>query len=259
MITRAQIGLATLLLAGCAPEVEPPAVTFQASSSSIRLDEDGSASVILEASVFNSNEALTYEIVDEPALGQLVGSGAVYEYIGDDNANGDDAFTWRAVAGDDESDPFTVDVFITPINDAPRGQPGTLITNEDTAGSGVLTVSDAEGDELTFSVVQAPDFGRVDIADDGTFTYTPNANYVGTDFFLWSAQDPAAGSTGPVRVDVNVGDVNDPPVIQADGIVTREDEAVNGQVAGSDPDDDPLQWQVVGQPSNGIQIGRAQV
>ncbi len=251
MVGFARTGAVAILMVACAQDTLPPPVTFSASGSAIRLDEDGSASVILEAQVFNSDEPITYEIVDQPALGQLVGTGSVLEYVGNDDANGDDSFTWKAVAGDDESDPFTVDVFIAPVNDAPRGQPASLTTEEDLAASDSFVVSDAEGDELVFALVQAPDFGRVDLSDDGTYTYTPDANFVGTDFFLWSAQDPAGASTGPVRVDVNVSEINDPPVIQDDGIVTQEDRSINGQVVGSDPDGDPLTWTVVTQPTNG--------
>jgi len=251
MVPYARILVGAALLAGCAEEVEPPPVTFLAGTNSVRLDEDGSASVVLAAEVFNTSETLAYEIVEPPQLGQLVGSGAVYEYVGDENASGTDSFTWKAVAGPDESEAFTFDVFIAPINDAPRGQPASLVTTEDTPASDALAVTDVEGDELVFSIAQAPDFGTVDLGTDGTFTYTPNRNYVGVDFFLWSAQDPAGASTGPVRVDINVNEENDPPVVQSDGLLTQEDTPVNGQVVGSDPDGDDLTWTVVTQPTNG--------
>ncbi|MEO0603362.1 MAG: tandem-95 repeat protein, partial [Myxococcota bacterium] len=99
--------------------------------------------------------------------------------------------------------------------------------------------------------VQAPEFGRVDIGTDGTFTYTPDRNYVGTDTFLWAATDESNASTGPVRVDINVAPENDPPVVSDNGFVGTEDEVLAGTLFANDPDDDPLTWRVVTDPAQG--------
>ncbi|MEO0602971.1 MAG: Ig-like domain-containing protein, partial [Myxococcota bacterium] len=210
---------------------------FLVQDGSIRLEEDGSASVVLAAEVTGTDAIPTYEIVDQPTLGQLVGAGTVFEYVPDENANGQDQFTWRAFVSDTEqSDLATVTVFIDPVNDAPRGQGSQLVVDEDTPGSGPLPASDVEGDALTYSLVQAPEFGRVDIGTDGTFTYTPDRNYVGTDTFLWAATDDSNASTGPVRVDINVAPENDAPIVSDNGFVGTEDEVLAGTLFANDPD-----------------------
>jgi Bacterial Ig domain len=71
--------------------------------------------------------------------------------------------------------------------------------NQNTQGlhgvvTGALDGSDADGDELTYQVIQGPANGTVLIHADGTFTYTPSnalANNGGTDSFVVAVNDGA--------------------------------------------------------------------
>ena len=84
-----------------------------------------------------------------------------------------------------------------------------MTTDEDTAKAITLSATDVEGSALTYSVVTGPAHGTL----SGTapaLTYTPAANYNGTDSFTFKANDGTADS--------NVGDgsitvkaVNDAP------------------------------------------------
>lgn len=79
-------------------------------------------------------------------------------------------------------------------------------------GSGVTTIGtalnasvsplaiDAEGDPLTFSVVTAPAHGTLTLNGDGTFVFTPDAGFTGTDSFTFRANDGL--------LDSNVGTFN---------------------------------------------------
>jgi len=247
-----RVALMGATIVGCSEgNVESTLRTVDVFDGSIRLEEDGTASVVLTAEV-STADTPTFEIVSEPGIGQLVGSGAVYQYVPDENVNGTDEFTFRAFLSDQEtSETATVTVFIDPVNDAPRGQGSMLVTQEDTPDGGPLPASDVEGDPLSYSLVQAPEFGRVDIGTDGTYVYTPDRNYVGTDSFLWAATDDSNASTGPVRVDINVAEENDPPVVQDNGFVGQEDEVLDGALVATDPDGDDLTWSVRTQPANG--------
>lgn len=58
------------------------------------------------------------------------------------------------------------------------------------APDGVLAnETDPEGDVLTALLVDAPQFGTVQLAPDGSFLYTPNEGFVGTDRFSYRASD----------------------------------------------------------------------
>ncbi len=239
------------LVAGCSggPVEEP--IRFTVSDGSIRLDEDGSALVELVADT--NAEQVEYTIVDAPKLGQLIGTANQFEYVPNDDINGTDEFTWQAQTPDgaETSDLATVTVFIEPINDGPVGNASQVSTDEDTPFSGQLPADDVEGDELTYLLVSSPESGRVDLEPDGAYTYTPDSNFVGADSFLWSALDPAGATTGPVRVDINVGQVNDAPVVDAGSFTLGEDAPFNGQLQGADADGDSLTWSIVTQPANG--------
>ncbi|MGH8272991.1 MAG: Ig-like domain-containing protein [Gammaproteobacteria bacterium] len=84
----------------------------------------------------------------------------------------------------------------TITNAPPVASDGTLTTNENTAASGPLKASDPDGDPLTFNIVDKPMHGTValDAQDTGSYTYTPNDAYIGSDSFTFKANDGQADS-----------------------------------------------------------------
>ena len=49
--------------------------------------------------------------------------------------------------------------------------------------------TDADGDPLTATLVSGPANGTLTLNADGSFVYTPNANFNGTDTFTYSVSD----------------------------------------------------------------------
>ena len=133
------------------------------------------------------------------------------------NANGTATITLTlrdnggtANGGQDTSAPQTFIITLNPINDAPVANDASITTNEDTAYSGTLTGSDADGDTLSFAKATDPAHGTLTVNTNGAFTYTPAANYFGSDSFTFSVNDGHGGSdTGTVNITVN--SVNDAP------------------------------------------------
>jgi VCBS repeat-containing protein len=115
----------------------------------------------------------------------------------------------------------TVDVTVTPVNDAPVGQGDAVETPEDTPVSGAVTGSDVDGDELTFTLEDGPAHGTVTVNEDGTYTYTPDADYTGDDSFTVTVDD-GNGGTDTVTVDVTVTPVNDAPEAEDDVSLTTD-------------------------------------
>ena len=66
-------------------------------------------------------------------------------------------------------------------------------------------------------LVSGPAHGSLTLNADGSFTYTPAANYNGPDSFTYKANDGQADSN-VATVSINVGAVNDAPVANADSI-----------------------------------------
>ena len=86
----------------------------------------------------------------------------------------------------------------------PVAQDSTLETYKNLANQGKLSASDPEGEALTFTVIRGPKRGEVTIQSDGSFTYTPKKNKVGTDSFTYTATDPAGNVSREATVTITV-------------------------------------------------------
>jgi VCBS repeat-containing protein len=80
--------------------------------------------------------------------------------------------------------------------------------------------------------------GGVAVNPDGTISYTPNANFHGTDRFTYTLSDGAGGSD-TATVTVTVTPVNDAPDAVNDSASTAEDTPVTIPVLANDSDIDP--------------------
>ena len=98
------------------------------------------------------------------------------------------------------------------INDAPTANPQPAVTtDEDTAVAITLTGSDPNGDELSYMVVTDPIHGVLTgIAPN--LTYTPEADYNGSDSFTFKVSDGMLESN-VATVSITVNPVNDAPTI----------------------------------------------
>jgi VCBS repeat-containing protein len=100
-------------------------------------------------------------------------------------------------------------------NRAPNAGNDSYNTNEDTPltvpAPGVLANdNDPDGDPITAVKLTDPAHGTVSLAANGSFTYTPQANFFGSDAFTYAANDGSTNSTA-ATVSITVNAVNDPP------------------------------------------------
>jgi VCBS repeat-containing protein len=116
---------------------------------------------------------------------------------------------------------------ITPVNDAPVAVDDTATTPEDTAVVLNLVANDTDVDSSTLSVVSltAPLHGSAVLNADGTVSYTPDANYFGTDSFTYRVSDGRSTSANVATVSIT-SPVNDAPVAVDDTATTPEDTAI---------------------------------
>jgi VCBS repeat-containing protein len=196
-------------------------------------------------------DALTYAVTTAPANGSVtVNPDGSYTYTPNANFNGADSFTVTVSDGNGGTVLVTIPVTVTPVNDVPVASAPPVSTPEDTPVSGQVTASDADGDPLTYAVTTAPANGTVTLNPDGSYTYTPNADFTGNDSFTVTVSD-GNGGTVLVTVPVSVGAVNDAPVASAPPATTPEDTPVGGQISASDADGDPLTYAVTTAPTHG--------
>ncbi|WEJ73465.1 retention module-containing protein [Pseudomonas sp. PSE14] len=110
----------------------------------------------------------------------------------------------------------TLNLTVTPVNDAPVATPDSATVNEDSSVTiDVLNNdSDVDGDPLAVTAASANN-GTLVINDDGTVTYTPKANFSGTDTITYSISD-GKGGTSTSMVNVTIIAVADKPNLSLD-------------------------------------------
>ena len=177
-------------------------------------------------------DTLTPSIVNGPTNGILsLNADGSFTYTPNSNYSGPDFFTYQVSDGHGGTDTATVVINVNSANDNPVAVNDSYEVAEDgvlvIGGDGVLTNdSDVDGDALTASLVTGPAHGTLTLNADGSFTYTPTANYNGPDSFTYQASD-GNGGTSNATVDINVQSVTDQPVAIND-VATVDESSVGG-------------------------------
>jgi VCBS repeat-containing protein len=141
----------------------------------------------------------------------------------------------RDAGSPEQSAVQTTTIAVTAVNDAPTATGDSYSVNEDTplnpAAPGVLgNDSDPEGTALTAVLVAGPAHAAsFTLNANGSFSYTPAANYNGPDSFTYRATDGDLNSL-VVTVTITVNAVNDAPTIAAASGITRT-QAAGGSVS----------------------------
>ncbi len=144
---------------------------------------------------------------------------------------------------------------IMPANNPPVAQNQSITTNLNTAVSITLTATDADGNTLTFSIVNNPANGVLSgfNSTTGQVTYTPNSGFTGADSFTFKANDGQADSnTATVSITVNPlpPPGNNPPVITSAPVISvNESQSYSYQVTATDADGDTLIYSLTQAPS----------
>ncbi len=160
--------------------------------------------------VIASAPPTTVTVFGGPVHGTLTPTAGGYTYTPDQNYVGTDSFLYYLTTPDGvNSNPATVTINVAAVNQvivAPDdfytthanetlnvSAPGVLVNDTDTNPNAVLKAV----------LASQPTHGSVALNSDGSFTYTPDHNYVGTDSFTYKATDGLVTSTA-TTVTINV-------------------------------------------------------
>ncbi len=183
-------------------------------------------------------------LVTNVANGMLTLNGdGTFSYTPNANFNGSDSFVYSYCDGGTPNlcDTATVTIPVNAVNDAPVAVDDNYPINEDAPLSGDVTDNDtdADGPMVLITLVTNVANGMLTLNGDGTFSYTPNANFNGSDSFVYSYCDggtPNLCDTATVTIPVNA--VNDGPIAVDDSYPINEDAPLSGDVTDNDSDVD---------------------
>jgi len=212
-----------------------------------------------------NGQPMTAVVFAQPGNGSVAANGAgALVFTPSPNFAGTATFTYRAFDGSGYSAVTTVTVTVTAVNDLPVPEyTFSEYAYEDTPReyvrpAGYVLGYDADGDALTVVLETGVQHGTLVLQPDGSFTYTPDANYSGPDGFTVRVSDGTALSADVGTITLTVYAVNDAPVAGADAFETDEEVPVSGNLFDNDADpvegDPLLYWSVYDYPQFGNAI-----
>jgi hypothetical protein len=208
----------------------------------------------------NEVQPIEFAITNGPFHGQITSfdpsTGAI-TYVPPQDYNGSDAITFTVKELDTGrvSDPGTVSIVITPVNDPPVAAGAQVTTAEDTTlRIGLGSDGDPEVQQvLQLNVVAPPAHGtlRDFNSTTGEVTYVPAPDFNGTDSFTYTltddakAGDPANLTSAQATVTIDVTPVDDPPrflPVQPGLAIPGQDFHVTVRTVDADVPADPVRY-----------------
>jgi VCBS repeat-containing protein len=206
-------------------------------------------------------DGLTAALQNEPAHGTVtLNANGSFQYTPTAGYFGPDSFTYSAEDGHGGSASAAVTITIDEVNEPPVAGNDNYEVDEgnvlSVAAPGVLA-NDSDPDDATLSATQvtAPAHGTLSLNSNGSFTYTPNVNFNGSDGFTYQVSD-GRGGTDNGTVTITVHAVNDFPVAVDDSYSVIFGNTLSVSAPGvlandTDVDGDGLFASVESAPSNG--------
>ncbi|WP_458358996.1 tandem-95 repeat protein [Vibrio parahaemolyticus] len=204
-----------------------PVVDIEADSADVVEDTPTIINVLGNDTFEGADKVVSLDAENSPKNGTvIVNSDGTVTYTPDDNYVGEDAFTYIVTSGG-VSESTTVEVNVTPVNDAPVAKNDISTTQEDTAVTiDVLSNdTDVDGDKLSIQSATVPEAqGKVEIVD-GKLVFTPAENFNGDAEITYTVTDGEL--TDEAKVTVTVNPVNDAPIIKVDAVESITEDAVS--------------------------------
>ena len=192
----------------------------------------------------------SYKVVQEPTKGTLTidSNTGEFTYESFSNSYGNDTAILGMNYGVDYVE-YQVNIFI---------DRKPFITNSNlsisvgylSSYSGMIPVSDADGDVLKFAIHQYPSKGNLEIdPDTGRYTYTSKKDCAGQDEFVIRVSDKYFSVDVPVKVHIETNvTANDTTEIVLNN---TNPTSYSGNMNASDLDGDKITYSIAGEPSKG--------
>ena len=160
-----------------------------------------------------SGQSFSADLITGPSHGALfLAADGSFTYTPAAGWAGADSFVYRADNGLQQSANTTVSLAVGASDVAPTAISGAVTGYEDARLSGAVSATDPDSPSLTYALVAGPQHGALSFNADGTWVYTPAADYNGPDSFTFGANDGQLDSN-PGAIALTVAPVNDAPTV----------------------------------------------
>jgi hypothetical protein len=165
-------------------------------------DQDGAITGTVTGSD-PQNRTLAFAIASGTSNGTItMNDDGSYSYCPNIGYVGTDYFTFMATNGTETSAAGTVAITVNAAT--PTVDDGAYEIDQGGMVCGTVTGSDPQNRLLTFAIAAGPSNGSLTMGDDGSYSYTPNADFNGTDTFTFIATNGTQTSTaGTVTITVD--------------------------------------------------------
>lgn len=225
----------------------PPTLTDDIAT----VDEDTPTVInVLSNDSDTENDALTVISTTNGIHGSVtINLDGTITYTPAANFSGIDSFTYTVADSEGGTTTATVNVTISPVNDAPVAFDSVVTLSEDTQIEITLGGGDVDNETLSFTLVSQPVNGTLAPLAGNKFLYTPDPNYYGPDVFSFFSNDGTFDSN-VATVAIIVAPAADSPLLATIGNqVIAEGSLLSLTLSASDADEGQLMFSVAGLPN----------
>ena len=201
-------------------------------------------------------------VISNPSHGTVVveSSTGLIVYTPGQDYFGNESFSYQVKDAQGAlSNVVTVNIEVTPVNDAPVANDDAATTAEEMALGIDVLANDTDVDNsmntAVLVIVSGPANGVAILEPNGTFSYDPAKDFTGQDSFTYQVEDEAGAKSNVATVTITVLPVNDRPVAVDDAATTNESTPVDIDILKNDYDIDntivPSSVTIVTAPTHG--------
>lgn len=183
-----------MILGGCGGSDSSTTLSFSQHSYELTVLEDDVSEITVSA--LDGDGELTYSLLNSAANGEVsvdAQSGEI-NYQPNANFNGTDLFV-VAVSDSESTANATVNVSVTPENDAPEITLNDVIVSGGEVKKGQISATDIDGDSITYTITAQPVNGTLTVdAESGEVSYQPDDLSLVNDTFELTVTDESGAS-----------------------------------------------------------------
>ncbi len=193
-------------------------------------NDKGTKLTVTDAAAVPDADGTTHgDVTIDPTTG-------VITYTPKPGFSGTDTVTYTVRDDSGQTTTGTITVVVGPMAtpDTATATAGTTLTVGGDGDDRTGVLGNDEGTKLTATVDLEPANGDLELAEDGSYTYTPKDGFSGTDTFTYTAKDPSGGTaTGVVTITVEPGTESDEITVKAGGSKTVTSADLTGNDHGT--------------------------